>query len=152
MAASHSQARDWAHSPTQLNILRNQYSSLLQNHQKLRTEYQKLLSVTSELTSGLENVAQSKERDVDWKNVKILLMKQAGLMFYYYRYCPNALGYSQSCLMENCLLMSLQEAAIQSRMLPVHLIGQSIQRYLTMVFQLLLPSLMNHRIIFRWCQ
>ena len=74
VAASHNQARDWAHSPTQLNILRNQYSSLLQNHQKLRTEYHKLLSVTSELTTGLENVAQSKDKDVDWKNVKIILI------------------------------------------------------------------------------
>ena len=54
---------------------RNQYSSLLQNHQKLRTEYQKLLSVTSELTAGLENVAQARlgpgQRTVDWKNVKL---------------------------------------------------------------------------------
>ena len=53
---------------------RNQYSSLLQNHQKLRTEYQKLLSVTSELTAGLENVAQTRQEpgqgQVDWKNVK----------------------------------------------------------------------------------
>ena len=53
---------------------RNQYSSLLQNHQKLRTEYQKLLSVTSELTAGLEDVAQARlgpgQGQVDWKNVK----------------------------------------------------------------------------------
>ena len=56
-------------------FIRNQYSSLLQNHQKLRSEYQKLLSVTSELTSGLEDVAQagaSRNTHVDWKNVKIL--------------------------------------------------------------------------------
>ena len=58
-------------------FIRNQYSSLLQNHQKLRSEYQKLLSVTSELTSGLEDVAQagaSRNTHVDWKNVKILCL------------------------------------------------------------------------------
>ena len=55
------------------DIFRNQYSSLVQNHQKLRSEYQKLLSVTSELTAGLENLAVVKsghsQPSVDWKNV-----------------------------------------------------------------------------------
>ena len=69
VAASHDQALEWAQSPTQLNILRNQYTSLLQHHQKLRSEHQKLLSVTSELTSGLETVAQSRDKEVDWRNV-----------------------------------------------------------------------------------
>ena len=52
--------------------LRNQYASLLQNHQRLRQEYQKLLSVTSELTAGLETVAMSKPgntQPIDWKKV-----------------------------------------------------------------------------------
>ena len=53
---------------------RNQYASLLQTHQTLRQEYQKLLSVTSELTAGLETVAQTRlgnSQQIDWKNVKI---------------------------------------------------------------------------------
>ena len=53
---------------------RNQYASLLQTHQTLRSEYQKLLSVTSELTAGLETVAQTRlgnSQQIDWKNVKI---------------------------------------------------------------------------------
>ena len=53
---------------------RNQYASLLQTHQTLRAEYQKLLSVTSELTAGLETVAQTRlgnSQQIDWKNVKI---------------------------------------------------------------------------------
>ena len=53
---------------------RNQYASLLQSHQTLRQEYQKLLSVTSELTAGLESVAQTRlgnSQQIDWKNVKM---------------------------------------------------------------------------------
>ena len=53
---------------------RNQYANLLQNHQRLRQEYQKLISVTAELTSGLEGVAQARmgdQMEVDWKNVEI---------------------------------------------------------------------------------
>ena len=52
---------------------RNQYASLLQTHQSLRQEYQKLLSVTSELTAGLETVAKTRlgnSQQIDWKNVK----------------------------------------------------------------------------------
>ena len=52
---------------------RHQYANLLQNHQRLRQEYQKLISVTAELTSGLEGVAQARmgdQMEVDWKNVK----------------------------------------------------------------------------------
>ena len=59
-------------SPTQLNIVKNQYANLLQNHQRLRQEYQKLISVTAELTSGLGGVAQARvgqEGEVDWKTV-----------------------------------------------------------------------------------
>ena len=54
-------------------IPRNQYASLLQTHQTLRSDYQKLLSVTSELTAGLETVAQTRlgnSQQIDWKNVK----------------------------------------------------------------------------------
>ena len=54
-------------------IPRNQYASLLQTHQTLRSDYQKLLSVASELTAGLETVAQTRlgnSQQIDWKNVK----------------------------------------------------------------------------------
>ena len=77
VAASQSaKTPDWSESPTQLNILKNQYASLLQNHQRLRQEYQKLLSVTSELTAGLESVAQTRlgtSQQIDWKNVRKII-------------------------------------------------------------------------------
>ena len=51
----------------------SEYGALLRSHHNLRAEYQQLLSLTAELTGGLERVARDRlgtaGRDLDWSQV-----------------------------------------------------------------------------------